>query len=76
VLRVYARVRQPRAQRVWEYSKRAGEIYDGRAGYEGIKLEEMQSFWDYVWDRPLDADLNEAEDALVGSGAFSKSSSD
>lgn len=70
VLRAYATVRQPRAQRVWEGSRRAGDIYDSRAEYEGIRQEELQAVWNYVWNHPLDADYDGAVEALVAQGVF------
>ena len=72
VLRAYASVRQPRAQKVWESSRRAGDIYDSRAGYEGIRLEELQTFWHSVWYYPLNEGFEAAESILVKEGVFSK----
>ena len=62
---MYASIRESRAQRVWEGSRRAGDIYEGRAGYDGIGLDELQALWDYVWNQPLDADLDCAVNVLV-----------
>ena len=72
VLRAYAAVRQPRAHRVWEYSRRAGEIWDSRDGREGIPIEEVRAMWDYIWYHPVDADFEAAEDALFKEGVFKR----
>lgn len=72
VLRAYASVRQPRAHQVWENSKRAGDIWDSRAGYYGIRVEEVRSLWGYIWHHPVDADLHTAEEILITQGVFEK----
>lgn len=65
-------MRQPRAHQVWENSKRAGDIWDSRAGYYGIRVEEVRSLWGYVWHRPVDADLHASEEILVTQGVFER----
>ena len=74
VLHAYASVREPRAHMVWEGSRRAGDIWDCRAGYDGIKAEEVRSLWDPVWHHPVDADLRAAEDVLVKEQVFARAS--
>ena len=66
---MYAAVRQPRAHRVWEGSRRAGDIYEFRAG-EHIDVEELRGLSGYVWDHPVDADVEAAEEMLVREGVF------
>lgn len=70
ILQVYAAVRQPRGQKVWEGSRRVGDMYEGRAGYDGIRFEELQSIMSDVWDYPLDAGFEVANDMLVKEGIF------
>ena len=70
VLRAYAAVRQPRAQRVWEGSKRVADIYEGRVEYEGINGNELHALWGYVWDHGVDDDVQKAVERLVADGVF------
>ena len=70
VLRVYAKIREPRSQRVWESSRRAGDIHDGRAGDDFERFKELQAMWHWVWDHGVYTDFQEAVDELIGSGTF------
>ena len=36
-------MRQPRAQRVWEGSKRVADIYEGRGEHAGIRADELHA---------------------------------
>ncbi|KIP03927.1 hypothetical protein PHLGIDRAFT_495217 [Phlebiopsis gigantea 11061_1 CR5-6] len=68
VLRAYATVRQPRAQKVWEESKRVADIYEER--YDSINGEELHALWDYVWKYKLDDDVQRVRQLLVTEGIF------
>ncbi|GJE99504.1 FAD/NAD(P)-binding domain-containing protein [Phanerochaete sordida] len=70
VLKAYATVRQPRAQRVWEGSRKAGDIFDLREGREGASFAQMRDLWTYVWSYPLDQALEEAVASLTTTGIF------
>ncbi|KIP02135.1 hypothetical protein PHLGIDRAFT_112385 [Phlebiopsis gigantea 11061_1 CR5-6] len=74
VLRAYAAVRHIRSHGVWQNSKRAGEIWDGRAGYSGVNVDEVRSLYDYIFLHPADADLEAAEEILIKDGVFARSS--
>ena len=67
---MYASVRQPRAQKVWDSSKRAGDIYEGRAGEDPNRFAEVEALEKYIWNRPVNADLKDAEELLVKQGVF------
>ena len=69
-MRAYATIRQPRAQKVWEESKRIADIYEERVEYEGIKGEEVHALWDYVWKHESDEDVRKAKELLVTEGVF------
>ena len=69
VLKAYAAVRQPRAHRVWEGSRRAGDIYEFRAGGR-IDVAELRGLSGYVWDHAVDADVEAAQELLVREGVF------
>ncbi|EKM61814.1 uncharacterized protein PHACADRAFT_24951 [Phanerochaete carnosa HHB-10118-sp] len=70
ILRTYAVVRQPRAQDVWEGSRCTGDILESRT--EGFEVERLYEIWHYVWDRPTNADFEEANRILVGKNVFVK----
>ena len=70
VLRTYAAVRQPRAYKVWEFSRRAGDIWDKRWGAESFPFEEVKDMWTWVWDYPLDQAFAEAIVLLTSNGIF------
>ncbi|EKM61811.1 uncharacterized protein PHACADRAFT_248683 [Phanerochaete carnosa HHB-10118-sp] len=74
VLKAYATIRQPRAQRVWEGSRRAGDIYDLRASGEGMLFEELLPMMTYVWSYPLNEAFEEAAASLTSKGTFKVSS--
>ncbi|EKM61815.1 uncharacterized protein PHACADRAFT_191006 [Phanerochaete carnosa HHB-10118-sp] len=71
VLRVYAAVRQPRTQKIWEGSRRAGDMLDGRT--HEIHIDELRDMWDYAWNQPLDLDIDTATRMLQENGAYVKS---
>lgn len=70
VLGAYAAVRQPRAQKVWDGSKRVANIFQGRVEYEGIKAEELRYWWDYVWNHGVNEDVEKATALLADKGIF------
>jgi salicylate hydroxylase len=69
-LKAYSTVRQPRVQKVWEDSRRAGDLYDGRASADSLFLDEMKAMWAHVWDYPQDKGLNDAVALLTEMGVF------
>ncbi|EKM53768.1 uncharacterized protein PHACADRAFT_260263 [Phanerochaete carnosa HHB-10118-sp] len=71
VLRVYAAVRQPRARKIWEGSRRAGDMLDGRT--HGIHVDELRDMWNYVWNQPLNLEFDTATCMLQEKGTFAKS---
>lgn len=74
VLKVYAAVRQPRAQRVWEGSRRAGDVFDLRAGADRVAFEHLMDLPTYVWRYPLNQALDESAALLTLQGVFKASS--
>ena len=73
MLRVYAQVRQPRSQSVWEVSHRAGDILHERAGGNGRgRFKEFHAIWDSVLDYDPETGVHQAIDELVSSGIFKR----
>lgn len=72
VLRVYAAVRQPRAQKIWEGSRRTGDMLEGKA--HGIQVAELQDMWNFVWNQPQDFEFRKATAILQKEGFFMKAS--
>ncbi|KAI0673672.1 FAD/NAD-P-binding domain-containing protein [Trametes maxima] len=73
VLQVYSDVRRPRAQAVWEGSRRAGRTYDGHGlhGTDWDKVpEDLDNQWRPVWRHDLDGDFDAAVALLRERGAF------
>ncbi|KAI0347664.1 FAD/NAD-P-binding domain-containing protein [Trametopsis cervina] len=72
-LRVYDAVRRPRAQRVWEASIRAADIYEGY-GEHGASNEarrrDLEGIWDWVWHHGADEDYHLALEMLRSQGLF------
>ena len=73
VLQVYSRIRQPRAQMVWEGSRYAGRVYDmhGPSGptAEGIRTD-LSGMYHAVWHHDMEADVDRAVATLRFNGAF------
>ncbi|KAI0699364.1 FAD/NAD(P)-binding domain-containing protein [Cerioporus squamosus] len=76
VLQVYSRIRQPRAQMVWEGSRYAGRVYDmqgpSEPTAEGIR-KDLGDMYDPVWHHDMEADVERAVTSLRDSGAFTGS---
>ncbi|WP_024889968.1 salicylate 1-monooxygenase [Luteimonas huabeiensis] len=68
LLRVYDRIRRPRACRVQRTSREAGELYelrDPQAGADDARLgQALATRFDWIWNHDLDADLALARRAL------------
>lgn len=77
VLAAYSALRQPRAQMVWERSRRMGRIYDfhGPSGTtaEGIRKDVMDMY-DPVWHHDMEDDLAGAVNTLRDRGVFAAGS--
>ncbi|RDX51872.1 FAD/NAD(P)-binding domain-containing protein [Lentinus brumalis] len=77
VLQVYSRIRQPRAQMVWEGSRYAGRVYDmhgpSEPTAEGIR-KDLTDMYHPVWHHDMEADVERAIASLRDSGAFTGSS--
>ncbi|OSD06217.1 FAD/NAD-P-binding domain-containing protein [Trametes coccinea BRFM310] len=73
VLRAYTKVRQPRAQMVWDRSYRIGRIYDGN-GPHGVDWdyigEGLDGMFHSVWRHGLNDDFEAAVRALREGRAF------
>ncbi|KAI0756243.1 FAD/NAD(P)-binding domain-containing protein [Daedaleopsis nitida] len=73
VLGAYSTIRQPRAQMVWEGSRRCGRVYDlqGPSGptLEGIR-KDLDNIFDPVWHHDMESDIARAVGALQENGTF------
>ncbi|RPD65133.1 FAD/NAD(P)-binding domain-containing protein [Lentinus tigrinus ALCF2SS1-6] len=76
ILEAYSRVRQPRAQMVWEGSRYVGRVYDlhGPSGptSEGLR-KDIGEVWGPVWHHNIEADLERAVASLRDNGTFATS---
>ncbi|THH13371.1 hypothetical protein EW146_g6830 [Bondarzewia mesenterica] len=74
ILQAYNSIREPRATFVTQYSKRAGDIYDGRGpsgpSPEGVR-KDVDMMWDKVWHHDLEADVERAVQDLKTKGPLS-----
>jgi len=75
VLRVYNKIRPPRANMVLRRSKRMGEIYE-RFGDEFYTVEDMQhhlpGMWEAVWHHDLEAEVEMAIKSMLNRGRMYK----
>lgn len=75
VLRVYDRIRQPRANMVLERSAMAGELYeslrngDNSAIIQRLRIQ-LSGQWAFIHHHDLGADLKSAVEMLRNDGAF------
>ena len=67
MLKVYDKLRRPRANMVLERSLKMGEIYDN-FGPNHYSVEDMRQrlpgMWEPVWLHDLEAEVNEAIEAM------------
>ncbi|KAH9920248.1 FAD/NAD-P-binding domain-containing protein [Epithele typhae] len=73
VLQEYSRIRQPRAQMVWEGSRRSGRIYDlshpdGNT-YDDVR-NNLKDMYAPVWYHNMDDDVDEVVNELRKKGVF------
>ena len=76
MFQAYSRIRQPRAQMVWERSRWAGSVYDynspaGRSP-EAIR-QDMRDKYHSIWHHDLEADIEEAIQSLRTAGHYTSS---
>ncbi|KAJ3488182.1 hypothetical protein NLI96_g3021 [Meripilus lineatus] len=73
VLKVYDEIRRPRAQKVWEDTRMAGDIYEGfgRQGFtpDGLR-QDLSGLWDFVWNHDIVKDIQTAGEYLRELGTF------
>ena len=73
MLRVYDEIRRPRAQKTCEESKRQGENYErrGRSGPTDDDIrKDLPGMWDFLWNQPMDEDVNQSIARLQQMGVF------
>ena len=73
VLGEYSRVRNPRVQMVWEWSRLAGRAYDQNGPYgptpDGIRMA-LQNIHEPVWRYDVDVDVRDIVRGLREKGVF------
>ena len=74
VLREYSRVRKPRAQMVWNGSRRAGMAYDRHGPDDPVSIEAawkvIEHQYEPVWHHDMDDDIRDIVDTLRANGEF------
>ena len=73
MLQVYDEIRRPRAQSVWEGSRRQADYYECYGPHgptpDGIR-QDIEGTWGFVWDYPLNADMDKAVARLQDMGVY------